>query len=49
MMILAIILGLTAIIAGALIYGSMRWQAATNDLHTTLEAGHLPIRPTTIA
>jgi hypothetical protein len=46
-MILAISLGLAVIIAGALIYGSMRWQAATNDIHATLEAGRLPVGPKT--
>lgn len=41
-----VILGLTAIIAVALIYGSHRWQSATKTMHANLEAARLPIEPT---
>lgn len=41
--ILFVILGLTAIIAVALVYGSNRWQSATNEMHAKLEAARLPI------
>jgi hypothetical protein len=34
---------LAAIIAVALAYGSSRWQSATKELHTRLEASRLPI------
>lgn len=42
-MILLIILGLVAIIAIALVYGSNRWQSATKEMHANLEAARLPI------
>lgn len=41
--ILFIILGLTVIIAAALVYGSNRWQCATREMHAKLEAARLPI------
>ena len=41
--ILLIILGLTVIIAGTLVYGSIRWQSATNDMHAKLEAARLSV------
>lgn len=40
---LFVILGLTIIIAAALVYGSNRWQYATKEMHAKLEASHLPI------
>ena len=42
-MILIVILGLTVIIAVALIYGSRRWESATKEMHAELEAARLPI------
>ena len=39
-----IILGLAVTIAAALVYGSNRWQSATNEMHATLEAARLPDR-----
>ena len=42
-----IILGLAVTIAGALVYGSFRWQSATNAMHAKLEAARLPVGPTT--
>jgi len=42
--ILLIILGLTVIIAIALVYGISRWQAATKEMHAKLEAARLPIK-----
>jgi hypothetical protein len=42
-----IILGLAVVAAGALVYGSMRWQSATNDMHTSLEAARLSVAPKT--
>lgn len=42
-MILLIILGLAVSIATALVYGSNRWQSATKEMHTKLEAALLPI------
>lgn len=45
--ILFLILGLTIIIAIALIYGSSRWQSATKEMHSKLEASRLPIEPKT--
>jgi len=42
-----IILGLVVIAAIALVYGSRRWQAATDDMHATLEAARLPVGPKT--
>ena len=46
-MILLIILGVTVIIAIALVYGSHRWQSATKDMHAMLQAARLPIRAKT--
>jgi hypothetical protein len=46
-MLLFVVLGLTVIVAIALVYGSYRWQAATGELHTKLEAARLSISPTT--
>jgi hypothetical protein len=43
--ILSIALGLTVLITAALAYGSYRWQAATNEMHTNLEAARRPIEP----
>lgn len=42
--ILFVILGLTAIIAVALIYGSSRWRSATKEMHVKLEEARLPIK-----
>lgn len=42
-MILLIILGLTVIIAIALVYGYNRWKSATKEMHAKLEAARLPI------
>ncbi|MEP7188179.1 MAG: DUF6544 family protein [Roseiflexaceae bacterium] len=42
-----IILSLAVIIAGALAYGSRRWQSASNDMHAQLEAARRPISATT--
>lgn len=42
-----IILGLAVVAAGALVYGSMRWQSATATMDATLEAARLPIEPKT--
>jgi hypothetical protein len=42
-----IILGLAVIAASALVYGSMRWQSATDEMHATLEAARLPVGPKT--
>jgi hypothetical protein len=44
---LSIILGLAVIVAGALVYGSRRWQSATDTMDATLEAARLPIEPKT--
>ncbi|MEN9937814.1 MAG: hypothetical protein RLZZ387_4393, partial [Chloroflexota bacterium] len=38
-------LGLAASITAALAYGSYRWQSETNQMHATLEAARLPIKP----
>lgn len=43
--IVVIILGLMVIIATALVYGSRRWQSATNDMHARLEAARRPVEP----
>ncbi len=45
--ILLIILGLTVIIAIAVVYGSSRWQSATKKMHDKLDAARLPIEPKT--
>ncbi len=42
-----IILALAVVAAGALVYGSMRWQSATATMDATLEAARLPIAPKT--
>ena len=44
---LLVILGLAVIIAVALVYGSIRWQASTKEMHTNLAASRLPIEPRT--
>ena len=44
---LLVILGLVVIIAVALVYGSIRWQAGTKEMHTNLAASRLPIEPRT--
>ncbi len=41
--ILLIIIGLTVIIAIALVYGYSRWQSATKEMHAKLEAARLPV------
>jgi len=46
-MILFVILGLAIVIAVLLVYGSSRWQSATKEMHTKLEAERLPIEPAT--
>ncbi len=46
-MTLVILLGLMAIIAVVLAYGSLRWQAATREIRARLEAARLPIQPKT--
>jgi hypothetical protein len=43
---LYVILGLAAIIAVVLVYGSRRWQSATKEIHAKLEEAHLPIKTT---
>lgn len=45
--VLLILLGLAVILAGALLYGSRRWQSATKAMHERLEAARLPIDPKT--
>ena len=40
-----VILGLTVMIAVALVYGSHRWQSATKTMHAKMEAARLPIEP----
>jgi hypothetical protein len=40
-----IILALAIGIVGALIYGSRRWQAATDEMHSIMEAARRPIEP----
>lgn len=42
-MILMTLIGVTAVIALALVYGSLRWQAATKEMLANLEATRLPI------
>jgi hypothetical protein len=42
-MILLIILGLSVVIAIALVYGYSRWQSDTKEMHAKLEAARLPI------
>ncbi|TRZ85132.1 hypothetical protein D4R89_12780 [bacterium] len=44
-MILFVIIALTAIIAVALVYGSIRWQSATKEMHTRIDASRLLIGP----
>lgn len=46
-MILFIFIGLGVIIAIALGYGSYRWQSATKQMHTKLEASRTPIETKT--
>lgn len=41
--ILLVIIGLAVIIIVALLYGSIRWQAGTKEIHTKLNASRLPI------
>ena len=40
---LLIVLGVIGIVAIALVYGSSRWQSATQEMHAKLEAARLPI------
>jgi hypothetical protein len=42
-MIPLVILGLAAIVAVALTYGSHRWESATQEMHAKMEAAHLPV------
>jgi hypothetical protein len=42
-----IILGLAVVAAGALVYGSLRWQSATDAMHATLEAARRSAGPKT--
>ena len=42
-----IIVGLAVVAASALIYGSIRWQSATDAMHATLEAARAPVAPKT--
>lgn len=44
-MTLLVVLGLTAIIAIALAYGSSRWQSLTREMHVSLESARLLIVP----
>jgi len=44
--ILFVIVGLAAIIAVALVYGSLRWQSVRKTMHAKLEAAHFPIEST---
>ncbi len=46
-MTLLVVLGLTAIVAIALAYGSSRWQSLTGKMHVRLESARLPIVPRT--
>lgn len=42
-MVLAMILGLTVVITVALLYGSRRWESATNQMHADMEAARRPV------
>jgi hypothetical protein len=42
-MISAVILGLAVIATVALIYGSRRWESATQEMHAKMEAARLPV------
>lgn len=41
------VLGLAVMVAIALVYGSVRWQSATREMHARLEAARRPIAPRT--
>ena len=41
-LILIVTLGLTSIVTVALIYGSLRWESATTEMHAKLDAARLP-------
>jgi len=45
--IVLIVLVLAVCVAGALVYGALRWQGTTKDFRAKLEAARLPIAPTT--
>jgi hypothetical protein len=45
--ILWILLGLAVVAVSTLIYGSIRWQSATDAMHATLEAARSPVGPKT--
>jgi hypothetical protein len=45
--IILIMLGLVTTLAAALVYGSNRWQTATDEMHANLEAARRPIEPKT--
>ena len=42
-MIPVVVLGLTVIVTVALIYGSRRWESATQEMHARMEAARLPV------
>ncbi|NOZ86932.1 MAG: hypothetical protein GXP49_11835 [Deltaproteobacteria bacterium] len=44
--ILFAIIGLAAIIAVVMVYGSLRWQSLTKMMHANLEAAHFPVEST---
>ena len=41
-------LALVAVLIGAWLYGSYRWNAGTQGLHARLDAARVPVRPRTI-
>ena len=45
--VLLVIIGLAVIIIVALVYGSIRWQAGTKEMHNNLDAARLLIAPKT--
>ena len=42
-----ILISLAVCISGAVVYGTLRWQGKTEDLHARMEAARLPIKTTT--
>src|ERR1700682_3842391 len=42
---LRIILGLAGAVAGAILYGEVRWKSGTRELRDRLESARLPIEP----
>jgi hypothetical protein len=45
--ILLILVALAVCVAGAIVYGALRWQGKTKDLRARMEAARLPIKPAT--